>query len=816
MANTAFILFFFAFSAILLMSTAVDIITVNQTVTDEGNGTIDSASEVFRLGFFSPGKSKNRYLGIWYMKILPRVVVWVANRDTPLSDTSGVLRVESNGRLVLSDGSGRVIWSTNSTRSVVDNTTVAQLFDSGNLVIRNGNDGDPKNYFWESFDYPGNHLLPTQKIGFDFRKGLERYLSSWRSPDDPAPGNYSFRINIDGYPQLMGYNHSNVIFRIGPWDSVEFSGLRFLEPDQSFIPDSALNKDEIYYSYNVPNSPVIVRLVLSPDGVAQILAWNDKKQIWTTNLNSEQDVCEKFALCGPYGTCDSRKAGGDGVCGCVKGFEPKDPKKWKSGNWSDGCVRKTPLSCGNGDTFFLYMNGKLPDTRTAQYNTSMDLQSCKIACLNNCSCTAYSNIDVRQGGMGCLLWFNDLNDIRDYYGPGLQFYVKTADSDGTSSSKMKVIVPLVAAMLAISLGLFWKCVCRNRMRSKKGKIEVNGSVRENKREELDLPLVDFAIIAKATRNFSLNNKLGEGGFGPVYKGTLEDGQEIAVKRLSKQSRQGLDEFKNEVSVIAKLQHRNLVRLLGCCIEDGEMLLIYEYMPNKSLDAILFDEELSKTLDWPMRQNIICGIARGLLYLHQDSRLRIIHRDLKASNVLLDREMNPRISDFGMAKSFTGTQTEAYTTRVVGTFGYMSPEYALDGTFSVKSDVYSFGVLVLEIVTGKKMGRFYHSDHSPNLLSYAWTLYEEEKLSELFDSKSLETHDKFEAFRAIQIGLLCVNTYPEDRPSMSYVVSMLTCETELPRPMRPGAYNFKSSDSMTDPLTKTWTTSSISLTDFGPR
>ncbi|KAK1381941.1 Receptor-like serine/threonine-protein kinase [Heracleum sosnowskyi] len=699
MANTAFILFFFAFSAILLMSTAVDIITVNQTVTDEGNGTIDSASEVFRLGFFSPGKSKNRYLGIWYMKILPRVVVWVANRDTPLSDTSGVLRVESNGRLVLSDGSGRVIWLTNSTRSVVDNTTVAQLFDSGNLVIRNGNDGDPKNYFWESFDYPGNHLLPTQKIGFDFRKGLERYLSSWRSPDDPAPGNYSFRVNIDGYPQLMGYNHSNVIFRIGPWDSVEFSGLRFLEPDQSFIPDSALNKEEIYYSYNVPNSPVIVRMVLSPDGVAQILAWNDKKQIWTTNLNSEQDVCEQFALCGPFGTCDSRKAGGDGVCGCVKGFEPKDPKKWKSGNWSDGCVRKTPLSCGNGDTFFLYMNGKLPDTRTAQYNTSMDLQSCKIACLNNCSCTAYSNIDVRQGGMGCLLWFNDLNDIRDYYGPGLQFYVKTADSDGTSSSKMKVIVPLVAAMLAISLG----------------KIEVNGSVRENK--------------------------------------------------------------------------STVVRLLGCCIEDGEMLLIYEYMPNKSLDAILFDEELSKTLDWPMRQNIICGIARGLLYLHQDSRLRIIHRDLKAGNVLLDREMNPRISDFGMAKSFTGTQTEAYTTRVVGTFGYMSPEYALDGTFSVKSDVYSFG---------------------------AWTLYEEEKLSELFDSKSLETHDKFEAFRAIQIGLLCVNTYPEDRPSMSYVVSMLTCETELPRPMRPGAYNFKSSDSMTDPLTKTWTTSSISLTDFGPR
>ncbi|KAL8091122.1 hypothetical protein AgCh_040284 [Apium graveolens] len=598
MANTAaFFLFFFTFSSISLMSTAVDIISINQLITDEGNDTIDSSGEVFQLGFFSPGRSKNRYLGIWYMRISPRVVVWVANRETPITDTSGVLNVDSDGSLVLSDGSGRVIWSTNSTRSVADNTTVAQLFDSGNLVIRNGNDGDPKNYFWESFDYPGNHLLPTQKIGFDFRKGLERYLSSWRSPDDPAPGNYSFRVNIDGYPQLMGYNHSNVIFRIGPWDSVEFSGLRFLEPDQSFIPDSALNKDEIYYSYNVPNSPVVVRMVLSPEGVAHILSWNDKKQSWGTNLNSQQDVCEQFALCGPYGTCDSKKAGGNGVCGCVKGFEPKDPRKWKLGNWSDGCVRKTPLSCGNGDTFFPYINGKLPDTRTAKYNTSMNLQSCKTACLNNCSCTAYSNIDVRQGGMGCMMWFNDLNDIRDYYGPGLQFYVKTADSDGTSSSKraVKVIVPLVAAALAVLLGLLWKCMCRNRMQTKKGPIDVNRSVRENKREELNLPLVDFAIIAKATRNFSLNNKLGEGGFGPVYKGTLEDGQEIAVKRLSKQSRQGLDEFKNEVSVIAKLQHRNLVRLLGCCIEDGEMLLIYEYMPNKSLDAILFGKPFSNWL-----------------------------------------------------------------------------------------------------------------------------------------------------------------------------------------------------------------------------
>lgn len=435
MANTKLILFFFAFCFILLRSTAVDIISVDQKVTDDGNDTIDSSGEVFQMGFFSPGRSKNRYLGIWYMKILPRVVVWVANRETPLTDTSGVLSVNSIGSLVLSDGTGSVIWSANSTGSVGDNTTVAQLYDTGNLVIRNRNDGDPTNFFWQSFDHPVDHLLPTQKIGFDFKKGLERYLTSWKSPDDPAPGNFRFGINNNGYPQLIGYNHSNVIFRIGPWDNVEFSGLRFFQPDQSFIPDSALNKEEIYYRYSVPNSPVVVRLVLSSEGVSQILSWNDKQKIWASNLNSQQDICERYALCGAYGSCEGSKAGagGDRECSCLKGYEPKDPKNWKLGNWSEGCVRKTPFSCGKGDTFFQFIHGKMPDTRNSTYNTSMDLQQCKTACLNNCSCTAYSNIDVRQGGMGCMLWFNDLYDIRDYDGPGLPFFVKAAASGNITS-----------------------------------------------------------------------------------------------------------------------------------------------------------------------------------------------------------------------------------------------------------------------------------------------------------------------------------------------------------------------------------------------
>nr|CAD1832567.1 unnamed protein product [Ananas comosus var. bracteatus] len=284
----------------------------------------------------------------------------------------------------------------------------------------------------------------------------------------------------------------------------------------------------------------------------------------------------------------------------------------------------------------------------------------------------------------------------------------------------------------------------------------------------EFSLFDFDTLANSTNNFSDENKLGEGGFGTVYKGQLSDRLEIAVKRLSARSGQGLVEFKNEIQLIAKLQHRNLVRLL--------------------------DQTRGGLLDWQKRFTIVEGIAQGLLYLHKHSRLRIIHRDLKVSNILLDCEMNSKISDFGLARIFGSNETQANTNRVVGTFGYMSPEYASDGLFSVKSDVFSFGVLLLEIVSGKRNAGFHRYGNHLHLLGFAWELWKEGKWFELIDQKLGDSFETCEILRCIHVALMCVQENASDRPTMSNVIMMLSSDsTNLPDPKQPAYFNVRIKD-----------------------
>ncbi|KAL0308039.1 UNVERIFIED_CONTAM: G-type lectin S-receptor-like serine/threonine-protein kinase [Sesamum calycinum] len=671
-----------------LISAASDTINATQSIRD--GETLVSSGGRFELGFFSPENSSNRYLGLWFKNLTVTTIVWVANRGVPLTKHRGILRVIEPGLLVLLNDTNGIVWSSNTSRAVQN--PMAQLLDDGNIVVRDVDDESPENFLWQSFDHPTDTYLPG----------------------------------------------GDVVYRIGPWNGIRFSGTPNAREDPTYRLSFVMNETEVTYREDTIDKSVVSRFTVNPNGVAQRLTWVDRTQGWVTYMNMPADICDTYKLCGAYGRCNIANSPS---CGCLERFVPKDPQAWVGADWSNGCIRRANLSC-QGDVFLRYSGIKLPDSRNSWYNTSMTLDECRTHCSRNCSCTAYTQLNISSGS-GCLFWLGDLVDIRSLSPDGQDIYIRMASSE---------------------------------------------SAAERKIEDLELPLFKLSMITAATNNFSSGNMIGEGGFGPVYKGNLSAQQEIAVKRLSKTSTQGLEEFKNEVILIAKLQHRNLVRLLGCCIEGDERLLIYEYMQNGSLDYFVFDESRRKLLTWPERFNIIMGIARGLLYLHHDSRLRIIHRDLKTSNILLDANLNPKISDFGLARMLGGDQITDRTKRVVGTYGYMAPEYAIHGKFSVKSDVFSMGVLLLEIVSGKRNRGFNYSNHHHSLLGHAWLLWQENKDLELMDECLNETFVESQVKRCIQVGLLCVQRFPEDRPVMSSVPFMLGSEgVVLPQPKEPGFF-----------------------------
>nr|GME12034.1 putative receptor-like protein kinase At4g00960 [Ipomoea batatas] len=355
----------------------------------------------------------------------------------------------------------------------------------------------------------------------------------------------------------------------------------------------------------------------------------------------------------------------------------------------------------------------------------------------------------------------------------------------SNKNTIRIVIIIVVAVGVFIILTICVSILVLRKRQKRKQKNDNDSVDEV--SVVEFLKYEFGTIKKATNNFSDSNKIGQGGFGPVYKGKL-NGHDVAVKRLSRNSGQGDREFKNEVILVGQLQHRNLVRLLGFSLNKRERLLVYEFVPNASLDYFLFDPVKRALLDWNTRYKIISGISKGLLYLHEDSNIRIIHRDLKPSNVLLNAEMNPKISDFGMARLYDLDESHCSTSRIVGTYGYMAPEYAFHGQFSIKSDTFSFGVLVLEIISGQKSNCFRNGRSEQDLLSNAWTQWREGTALNLVDPilrGNNSSGSVQEMMKCIHMALLCVQENVADRPTMSTVVLMLSGSSlSLPLPSAP--------------------------------
>ncbi|CAI0468009.1 unnamed protein product [Linum tenue] len=777
-----------------------DTITFDESLVD-GQVRV-SSGEKFSLGFFSPGVSSNRYLGIWFTQVSIQTVVWVANRDNPINDTSGVLSFDRSGRNL-------VLWCCSGTNTTTSTTlwfaggkSMARLLDTGNLVIllqqeptkaSDANNLVGKEVWWQSFDHPTDTVLASMKLGLDRETGINRIIRSWKSPDDPATGDTSYYLDPNGSPQLMLYKGQTKKWRSGMWNGIRWSGVAYMSRGfTSIFNTSVVNDDnESTVVWGVTDPTIIFRIYTHPSGNVRRATWNGQRGEWFESFYMPKDPCDYYGQCGPNGNCDPNRDAGEFVCSCIPGFEPKILADWSMNDGSSGCVRKRSRnsSCGrDGEGFVKLENAKVPDSMTGRLNKGMYLDMCRQECLKNCSCTAYASSDLASG-IGCVTLYGDLLDTRVFADGGQDLYVRVdaieldeymkslrGHTDTRKRKMLAIVLVSVTAAIILILSLVYFLLRTKRKGNNGGSNSIS-----------QVTIFSINDIFIATANFSLDNKLGQGGFGSVYKGRLLDGREIAVKRLSRTSRQGTEEFKNEVQLVSKLQHNNLARLFGCCIHGEEKMLVYEYLPNKSLDFFIFDKIEGTGLDWKTRFNIIIGTARGLLYLHQDSRLKIIHRDLKASNVLLDATMNPKISDFGMARMFEHDQMEANTNRVVGTYGYMAPEYAMEGMYSMKSDVYSFGVMTLEIVSGRRSNHYNQESSSLGLIDLSWDMWKEGKALDVMDSSTIasESYFKDQVMRCIQIGLLCIQESPKDRPTMSNVVFMLVNATSvLPSPKKP--------------------------------
>ncbi|KAM7525164.1 hypothetical protein LguiA_015066 [Lonicera macranthoides] len=786
------VLILLCFSLNLELCYCLDTITSTQSIKDPE--TLVSNDGNFKLGFFSPVNTTNRYLGVLY-NISATTAVWVANRENPLNYPNGSLTISEDGNLVILDVQKQIIWSSNVSNPVANSS--AQLLDTGNLVLRDNSNGRT---IWESFEHASDSFLPRMRVGDQENKDQKNLLNSWRTPSDPSRGDFFAGVDSVYVPQIVVWNGSKLYWRSGPWTGQTFIGIPNM--DSVYVNGFNLvddNEGTVYFTFTYANGSSATYFLLSSEGNLMQKYWVESRKAWEVTWSAVKNKCDVYGKCGPYGSCNSQDSP---ICSCLRGFVPKVLEEWNRGNWTSGCVRRTQLLCernstsGKEDGFLRLTTMKVPDF--AEWSNAPE-GNCGSHCLDNCSCIARAYYP----GVGCMQWHGSLIDVQKFsHGGGVDLYIRVANSELGKKRNMNLVIALtvIVGSIAIAICSFftWKFMAKRKgdkidelLRSKRG-----GSYQEFASESIpranmsqskleELPLYNFESLKAATDNFHLANKLGEGGFGPVYKGKLSDEQEIAVKRLSRSSGQGLEEFMNEVIVISKLQHRNLVKLLGCCIEGEEKMLVYEYMSNRSLDAFLFDPQKQEPLDWSRRVSIIEGIGRGLLYLHRDSRLRIIHRDLKASNILLDEELTPKISDFGMARIFGGKQDQADTRRVVGTYGYMAPEYAMQGRFSEKSDVFSFGVLLLEIVSGRRNTSFYHDENSSSLLGYAWELWNEDKIVELIDQAVFDTRFQIEITRYINVGLLCVQEFANDRPIISTVLSMLSSEiAELAVPKQP--------------------------------
>ncbi|KAF5755915.1 putative protein kinase RLK-Pelle-SD-2b family [Helianthus annuus] len=758
-------LLFLSFSLIISLSSGAgaDTITANQSIS--GDQTITSKDDHFTLGFFKAGNSSNYYIGIWYTKVstVPSTVAWVANRDTPVRDRfSSELKI-IDGNLVLLNESKSQIWSTNSSST---NSVIAVLLDDGNLVLRSGINSSVNT--WQSFDFPAHTWLPGARLAYNNITETKTLLTSWKSTDDPAEGLFSLELDPIGKQYLIKWNRTTQYWTSGSWN--ERDKLFTLVPEMrlNYIYNFSYvsNENESYFTYSLYNPAIISRFIMDVSGQVKQLSWLDATSQWNLFWSQPRQQCEVYDYCGAFGSC---RESGLPFCNCLTGFSPRSQTDWDVNDFSGGCVRKTELQCGRTSERYGFLRvtsakNKPPNSTSLAVGSSAE---CESSCMNSCTCKAYS-----YGSDGCSIWDVELQNLSEDNRNALTINVKVASKDLPSKKKNNgvIIGAVVGSVIGVVLivCLIWFLIHRNRSI---GKTSVEGS------------LVSFVYrdLQAATKNFS--EKLGGGGFGSVFKGTLPDSSVVAVKKLESVS-QGEKQFRTEVSTIGTIQHVNLVRLRGFCSDGNSKLLVYDYMPNGSLDAHLFSS--NKLLDWKTRYQIALGTARGLVYLHEKCRDCIIHCDIKPENVLLDADLCPKVADFGLAK-LVGRDFSRVLTTMRGTRGYLAPEWLSGVAITTKADVYSYGMMMFEFISGAR-----NSEHGENgkkkffPMEVANVLIDGGDILTLLDPRLDGEASVEELTKLSKVACWCIQDDEENRPSMSQVEQILDGVLDVNMPPKPRA------------------------------
>ncbi|KAM7523556.1 hypothetical protein LguiA_013458 [Lonicera macranthoides] len=748
-------------------------ITTGSSLTPTGNSSSwQSPSGLYAFGFYRQGSGYS--VGIFISGIPDKTVVWTANRDDPLVNQTTTLALTADGRLVLRRTQGQETNIATNSQSA----SSASMLDTGNFVLYSS-DGD---IIWQSFEYPTDTLLVGQRI---LNGGS---LISSISETDHSMGISYLAMQSDGnlvqYPFEGPRSPQNAYWASGTYGAGNNVTLN-------------LNDDGYLYLFNsstiirnltnggYPKGRIIYLMRNDVDGIFRLYSYNLNQQAnWSILWSSSDDKCVAKGLCGPNGYCvlDDTEA----KCSCLPGFDFVDPARWIA-----GCTRNSAAqSCRNNDKSVQYSMMELPNTvwDDAFYSTLKDTtkEDCKSACVKDCNCEAalFKDGQCKMQRLPLRFGRRKLDDTN-------MALVKMESAPNVvpdpphmhKESKKELTVPILitcvslAAFGFIFLAISGIIIYRNRvwtykMISEKGNGELG--------DDFGPRAFTYAELEAVTNGFTY--EVGSGSFGTVYKGAMQNTEMVvAVKRLEKGLVEGEREFQTEMKVIGKTHHRNLVKLLGYCLEGPKRLLVYEYMSNGSLADILFKHENQPC--WEERIGIAKDIARGILYLHEECEMQIIHCDIKPQNILMDEYRCAKVSDFGIAKLMTPEQTKTFTA-IRGTRGYVAPEWHRKLPVTVKADVYSFGIVLLEIISCRRSLDMSLGEEEAILEEWIYQCFEGGELGKIVGE---EVVDKRKIDRMVKVGLWCIQDEPSIRPSMKKVLLMLEGTVDIPIPPSPTSF-----------------------------